>query len=71
MAFGIKAKISPCRRFGEAAIQRGLGALLTIPPKEAIQFADESPLPGLEEIYEDVYVDYPLELMRRGINLEV
>jgi TPP-dependent pyruvate/acetoin dehydrogenase alpha subunit len=39
--------------------------------EEAIRFADESPLPDLLELYEDVYVDYPKELMRRGTNMEV
>ena len=39
--------------------------------EEAIRFADESPLPLPGEIYEDVYVDYPIDMMHRGINLEV
>jgi TPP-dependent pyruvate/acetoin dehydrogenase alpha subunit len=39
--------------------------------EEAIRFADESPLPEPSELYEDVYVDYPKELMRRGTNMEV
>jgi pyruvate dehydrogenase E1 component alpha subunit len=37
--------------------------------EEAIRFADASPMPEPGEIYEDVYVDYPLEMMRRGINM--
>lgn len=39
--------------------------------EDAIRFADESPLPDPIEIYDDVYVDYPVDMMRRGINLEV
>jgi pyruvate dehydrogenase E1 component alpha subunit len=37
--------------------------------EEAVRFADASPMPELTEIYEDVYVDYPLDMMRRGINM--
>jgi pyruvate dehydrogenase E1 component alpha subunit len=37
--------------------------------EEAIRFADASAMPEDAEIYEDVYVDYPLEMMRRGINM--
>jgi pyruvate dehydrogenase E1 component alpha subunit len=39
--------------------------------EEAIRFADSSPLPQPHELYEDVYVSYPIEMMRRGINIEV
>ena len=39
--------------------------------EEAIKFADESPLPEPLEIYDDVYVDYPPELLKRGANMEV
>ena len=39
--------------------------------EEAIRFADDSPLPDPAEIYEDVYVSYPQELMKRGVNMEV
>jgi TPP-dependent pyruvate/acetoin dehydrogenase alpha subunit len=39
--------------------------------EEAIRFADDSPLPDPLELYDDVYVDYPKELMRRGANMEV
>ena len=39
--------------------------------EEAIKFADESPLPALLELYEDVYVNYPIELLKRGTNMEV
>jgi len=38
--------------------------------EEAIRFADSSPLPQPHELYEDVYVSYPVEMMRRGINIE-
>ena len=37
--------------------------------EEAVKFADESPLPEPHELYEDVYVDYPLDMMRRGVNM--
>jgi TPP-dependent pyruvate/acetoin dehydrogenase alpha subunit len=37
--------------------------------EEAIQFADSSPMPQPAELYEDVYVDYPLDMMRRGTNM--
>ena len=37
--------------------------------EEAIRFADESPMPEPFELYEDVYVDYPLDMMRRGVNM--
>ena len=39
--------------------------------EEAIKFADESPLPAPHELYEDVYVNYPTELLKRGANMEV
>ena len=39
--------------------------------EEAIRFADESPMPEPAEIYEDVYVDYPVDMMKRGVNMEV
>ena len=39
--------------------------------EEAIRFADESPLPELSELYEDVYVNYPLDALKRGANMEV
>ncbi len=39
--------------------------------EDAISFADSSPLPDPVEIYEDVYGSYPLELMKRGTNMEV
>ncbi len=38
---------------------------------EAVKFADESPLPEPVELYDDVYVEYPKELMKRGVNLAV
>ncbi len=39
--------------------------------EEAISFADNSPLPDPSELYEDVYGSYPLDLMKRGANMEV
>jgi pyruvate dehydrogenase E1 component alpha subunit len=38
---------------------------------EAVKFADESPLPEPVELYDDVYVDYPKEMMKRGVNMSV
>ena len=38
---------------------------------EAVKFADESPFPEPVELYDDVYVDYPKELMKRGVNMSV
>ena len=32
--------------------------------QEAVQFAEESPLPDPEELYRDVYVQYPAEALR-------
>ena len=37
----------------------------------AIKFADESPVPDPLEIYEDVYVNYPTELLKRGTNMAI
>ena len=37
----------------------------------AVKFADESPFPEPIELYDDVYVDYPKELMKRGVNMGV
>ena len=39
--------------------------------RDAIKFADESPLPPAEEVYTDVYVDYPIEGLKRGANMGV
>ena len=39
--------------------------------EEAVKFADESPLPEPSELYEDVYVDYPVDMMKRGTNMTV
>ena len=39
--------------------------------EEAIKFADESPLPEPAELYEDVYVSYPVDQMKRGVNMEI
>ena len=47
------------------AIDSEVGALM----EEAVAFADSSPLPEPHELYEDVYVNYPLDMMRRGANM--
>ena len=39
--------------------------------EEAIKLADADPLPETDKIYEDVYVSYPTELLKRGANMEV
>ena len=39
--------------------------------EEAVKFADESPLPEETEIYEDVYVNYPIAELKRGTNMEI
>ena len=39
--------------------------------EEAVKFADESPLPEPVELYDDVYVDYPKEMKKRGVNMSV
>ena len=39
--------------------------------EEAIKFADESPLPEAIDLYDDVYVNYPVEALKRGVNMEV
>ena len=39
--------------------------------EEAIRFADSSPMPQPNELYEDVYVDYPIDMMKRGANMDV
>ena len=39
--------------------------------EDAVKFADESPLPKPEELYDDVYVDYPKDMMRRGVNMSI
>ena len=36
---------------------------------EAIQFAEAGEIPDLSELYTDVYVDYPLEQLRRGAGM--
>jgi len=39
--------------------------------EEAIKFADDSPMPDPIEIYDDVYVDYPVGMMKRGVNMDI
>ena len=36
---------------------------------EAITFADSSPFPEPSELYEDVYVNYPIEELKRGAHM--
>ena len=36
---------------------------------EALQFAESAEAPDLSELYTDVYVDYPLEQLRRGAGM--
>ena len=36
---------------------------------DALQFAEASEAPDLSELYTDVYVDYPLEQLRRGAGM--
>ena len=37
--------------------------------EEAAQFAESSPEPGLQELYTDVYHDYPVEALKRGASM--
>ncbi len=39
--------------------------------EEAIRFADASPQPDLSQLYDDVYVNYPKALLKRGTQMEV
>ncbi len=39
--------------------------------QDGIKFADDSPFPSPEELYTGVYVDYPLEALKRGANMAV
>ena len=39
--------------------------------EEAIKFADDSPLPDPAEIYDDVYVSYPKDLLKRGAHMDI
>ena len=70
----------PLKLFRERVADGGLVSLVELDRmdeeardlmEEAIRFADESPMPEPPEIYDDVYVDYPVDMMKRGINLEV
>ena len=70
----------PLKQFREAVIPQGdiTAADLDRIDKEseelmedAIKFADESPMPEGLELYEDVYVNYPTELLKRGANMEI
>ena len=72
--------LDPLKQFRERVVPEGLITAEELDQmdqdaeqmmEEAIKFADESPLPEPAELYEDVYVSYPIELMRRGANMEV
>ena len=39
--------------------------------RDAIKFADESPLPIEGEVYADVYIDYPVRELKRGASMAV
>jgi TPP-dependent pyruvate/acetoin dehydrogenase alpha subunit len=39
--------------------------------EEAVSYADNSPLPELNDLYTDVYDDYPLSMMKRGTNMSI
>jgi TPP-dependent pyruvate/acetoin dehydrogenase alpha subunit len=39
--------------------------------EEAVYYADNSPLPELNDLYTDVYDDYPLSMMKRGTNMSI
>ena len=49
----------------------GLDQSVELLIRDAIKFADESPLPSPEEIYADVYVDYPISELKRGASMSV
>ena len=49
----------------------GRGELTSVDGRRCEAFADASPLPEPHEIYEDVYGDYPVDMMRRGANMPV
>ncbi len=68
----------PLKLFRESVIPQGeitaeeldaIDAEIGVLMEEAVAFADASPLPEPHELYEDVYVDYPLDMMRRGVNM--
>ena len=70
----------PLKLFREAVLPQGditaeeldqIDAEAVTLMEEAVKFADESPLPDPVELYDDVYVDYPKDLMRRGVNMGV
>ena len=72
--------LDPLKQFRERVVPEGLVTAEELDQmdqaaeqmmEEAIKFADESPLPEPAEIYEDVYVSYPIDQMKRGTNMEV
>ncbi|MCH8297143.1 MAG: thiamine pyrophosphate-dependent dehydrogenase E1 component subunit alpha [Chloroflexi bacterium] len=70
----------PLKLFREAVLPQGditaeeldqIDAEAVTLMEEAVKFADESPFPEPVELYDDVYVDYPKDLMKRGVNMGV
>ncbi|MCH8990073.1 MAG: thiamine pyrophosphate-dependent dehydrogenase E1 component subunit alpha [Chloroflexi bacterium] len=70
----------PLKLFREAVLPQGditaeeldqIDAEAVTLMEEAVKFADESPFPEPVELYDDVYVDYPKDLMKRGVNMAV
>ena len=70
----------PLKLFREAVLPQGditaeeldqIDAEAVTLMEEAVKFADESPFPEPVELYDDVYVDYPKDLMKRGVNMSV
>ena len=70
----------PLKLFREAVLPQGditaeeldqIDAEAVTLMEEAVKFADESPLPEPVELYDDVYVNYPKDLMKRGVNMAV
>jgi len=70
----------PLKLFRESVIPQGeitveeldqIESDVAVLMEEAVKFADESPLPEPLELYEDVYVNYPKDMMKRGTNMEI
>ena len=70
----------PLKQFREVVVAQGditaaeldqLDADAEALMEEAVKFADESPLPKPEELYDDVYVNYPKDMMNRGVNMSI
>lgn len=70
----------PLKLFRETVIPQGeitaeeldqIESEVAVLMEEAVKFADESPLPEPSELYDDVYVNYPLDMMKRGANMAI